>query len=72
MLQNYKSSHSAVESTKNGGKNLQISDTYFEGSCHLIFADFCSCLNLGTFTTPFPIFFMHRRFPRYTTCGCLP
>ena len=37
-------------------KNLQISDTHFEGSCHLIFADFCSCLNLGTFTTPFPIF----------------
>ena len=30
-----------VESTKNRGKNLQISDTHFEGSCHLIFADFC-------------------------------
>ena len=30
-----------VESTKNRGKNLQISDTHFEGSCHLIFAAFC-------------------------------
>ena len=38
-----------VESTKNRGKNLQISDTHFEGSCHLIFADFCRCLHCTDF-----------------------
>ena len=29
-----KISHSAVESTKNWAKSLQISDTHFEGCCH--------------------------------------
>ena len=31
----FKLAHSAVGNTKNRYKNLQISDTYFEGSCHL-------------------------------------
>ena len=30
-------------------KNLKISDTHFEGSCHLIFADFCRCLHCADF-----------------------